>query len=124
MLDHMTIPLEVVLDLPSVDAPICDNGTTVGLDTVWSTVDRKRSDNNYNRDTFPLDPTWQQKFPIHLFIASVDPNPCYYHYEDAFLEKYRGELIMGNGHHRVTHLLDLGRKFVYFSFDFYETGWY
>lgn len=121
MLDYMTIPLDVVLDLPSVDAPIRDNGVTVGLDTVLSIVDRKRSDNNYNRDTFPLDPTWQQKFPIHLFIASTSPNP--YFYKDAFLEKYQGQLIMGNGHHRVTHLLDLGRKFVYFSFDVYETGW-
>lgn len=116
----MTIPLEIVLDLPSVDAMhgFYDPGP---WGTVRDILDRKASENEWKTDW--MSETWQQETPIHLFFGH-DENSLNTYGASAYMHDiYRNQLLMGNGHHRVANLHKLGRKFVYFVFDWRASSW-
>ena len=121
--DHnvMTIPLDIVLDLPSVDAVHgcydTDNGP---WGTVRHILDHKSRENEGRGWD---DPTWQQETPIHLFLGSDDQSISAYGMANYMVDSYRNQLLMGNGHHRVANLYNLGRKFVYFTFDYTAASW-
>ena len=110
--NHMTIPIEFVLDLPSVDAEHPDEPHDGGsLGSVESILDKKLRDVEY----YGWDEDFEQKTPIHLFIG--DGSKKRYSTGGETDDAYRGKLIMGNGHHRVAHLYAIGRKYVWFTWD-------
>lgn len=113
------MPIDEILLLPSVDSiGFYDNE----LDSVQEVIARKYVTGPEYRELSRALAKDGQTFAIHI----ADGETIWHTYssddEQVCPSKYRGKLVMGNGHHRVMLAIELGWSEMKYSQDVRYTG--
>lgn len=99
------MPMNEVLKLPSIDALAYD-GPAGPRHTVGDMLDSKKADFGIDKWHYgPMRESMQtegQRTPIHIFTAGRKA------YGVPIPEELRGQRMLGNGHHRVAMMHELG----------------
>jgi hypothetical protein len=109
--------IEKILSLPSVDSiGFYDDE----LESVKEVLVRKNVDMPTHRALSRAMAKNGQTFPIHI----ADGETAWHTYgtDKTCPQKYRGKLVMGNGHHRVKLAIELGWTEMQYSGDVRYTG--
>jgi hypothetical protein len=109
--------IDEILLLPSIDS---DGFYNSKLDSVKDVLDKKVATGPEYRELSRAMAKDGQTFPIHI----ADGETAWHTYgtDKTCPQKYRGKLVMGNGHHRVKLAIELGWTEMQYSGDVRYTG--